>query len=71
MTYRPGNNSRRKEVHMEKAAIVPQIIERTGNTEVHWDIYSRLLKDRIIFLDNDIVDMTADLVVAQLLYLES
>jgi ATP-dependent Clp protease protease subunit len=58
---------------MEKASTVyiPNVIERTGNSEIRWDIYSRLLKDRIIFLDNDIMDVTADLVVAQLLFLES
>ncbi|HEQ72477.1 MAG TPA: ATP-dependent Clp protease proteolytic subunit [Spirochaetia bacterium] len=57
---------------MEKGILqIPYIVERTGNTEVRWDIYSRLLKDRIVFLDEEIVDVTADLVVAQLLYLES
>ena len=50
---------------------VPYIIERSGSTEIRWDIYSRLLKDRIVFLDNEIIDVTADLVVAQLLYLTS
>jgi ATP-dependent Clp protease protease subunit len=57
----------------EKASsiYIPNVIERTGSSEIRWDIYSRLLKDRIIFLDNDIVDVTADLVVAQLLFLES
>jgi ATP-dependent Clp protease protease subunit len=53
------------------SSIMPKVLERTGSTETYWDIYSRLLKDRIIFLDADIVDMTADLIVAQLLYLES
>ncbi|MBN2352261.1 MAG: ATP-dependent Clp protease proteolytic subunit [Spirochaetales bacterium] len=58
---------------MEKASTIyiPNVIERTGSSEIRWDIYSRLLKDRIIFLDNDIVDVTADLIVAQLLFLES
>ncbi len=57
----------------EKASTIyiPNVIERTGSSEIRWDIYSRLLKDRIIFLDNDIVDVTADLIVAQLLFLES
>lgn len=50
---------------------IPNVIERTGSTEIRWDIYSRLLKDRIVFLDNEIIDVTADLVVAQLLFLES
>ena len=51
--------------------LVPIVIERTGNGERSYDIYSRLLKDRIVFLDGEINDLTADLVVAQLLFLES
>ncbi len=51
--------------------LVPIVIEQTGAGERSYDIYSRLLKDRIIFLDGEIVDITADLVVAQLLFLES
>lgn len=52
-------------------AYVPTIYERNGNVEHAYDIYSRLLKDRIIFVDGEIRDETADLVVAQLLFLES
>jgi ATP-dependent Clp protease protease subunit len=48
-----------------------QVIEQRGNQEVGYDIYSRLLKDRVIFLDGEINDMSADNVVAQLLFLES
>ena len=51
--------------------LVPIVIEQTGVGERSYDIYSRLLKDRIIFIDGEIVDVTADLVVAQLLFLES
>lgn len=51
--------------------LVPIVIEQTGIGERSYDIYSRLLKDRIIFIDGEIVDLTADLVVAQLLFLES
>ncbi|HUX22110.1 MAG TPA: ATP-dependent Clp endopeptidase proteolytic subunit ClpP [Spirochaetia bacterium] len=51
--------------------LVPIVIEQTGIGERSYDIYSRLLKDRIIFIDGEIVDVTADLVVAQLLFLES
>jgi len=51
--------------------LVPVVIEQTGMGERSYDIYSRLLKDRIVFLDGDINDLTADLVVAQLLFLES
>ena len=51
--------------------LVPIVIEQTGRGERSYDIYSRLLKDRIIFIDGDIFDVTADLVVAQLLFLQS
>jgi ATP-dependent Clp protease protease subunit len=51
--------------------LVPIVVEQTGIGERSYDIYSRLLKDRIVFLDQEIVDVTADLVVAQLLFLES
>lgn len=51
--------------------LVPTVIERSGNGERAYDLYSRLLKDRIIFVDGEIRDETADLVVAQILYLES
>ncbi len=56
---------------IEKSAFNPLIYEDTGNREKQYDIFSRLLKDRIIFLDGEINDITADLIVAQLLYLES
>ncbi len=51
--------------------LVPSVIERTGNGERAYDIFSRLLKDRIIFVDGEINDATADLIVAQILFLES
>lgn len=51
--------------------LVPYVLERSGNSERSYDIFSRLLKDRIIFVDGEINDQTADLVVAQILYLES
>ncbi len=51
--------------------LVPYVIEKTGAGERSYDIFSRLLKDRIIFIDGEISDMSADLVVAQLLFLES
>jgi ATP-dependent Clp protease protease subunit len=50
---------------------VPVVIEQTGQGERSYDIYSRLLKDRIIFVDGEINDYTADLIVAQILFLES
>ena len=51
--------------------LVPIVIEQTGRGERSYDIYSRLLKDRIVFVDGEIHDLNADLVVAQLLFLES
>ena len=51
--------------------LVPYVLERSGNSERSYDIFSRLLKDRIIFVDGEINDTTADLVVAQILYLAS
>ncbi|MDD6311890.1 MAG: ATP-dependent Clp endopeptidase proteolytic subunit ClpP [Firmicutes bacterium] len=52
-------------------ALVPMVIEQTGKGERSYDIYSRLLNDRIIFLADEVNDTTASLVVAQLLYLEA
>ncbi|MDR3144900.1 MAG: ATP-dependent Clp protease proteolytic subunit [Treponema sp.] len=51
-------------------SLVPIVVEQTGIGERSYDIYSRLLKDRIVFLDGEINDLTADLVVAQLLFLD-
>lgn len=51
--------------------LVPIVVEQTGIGERSYDIFSRLLKDRIIFLDGEIHDVNADLVVAQLLFCES
>lgn len=50
--------------------LVPYVVEQSGAGERQYDIFSRLLKDRIIFLDGEITDANADLVVAQLLFLE-
>ena len=51
--------------------LVPYVVEKTGNGERTYDIFSRLLKDRIVFIDGEINDATADLAVAQILFLES
>ena len=53
-----------------KNTVVPYVIENTGKGERSYDIYSRLLEDRIIFLTGEINDAVADTVVAQLIYLE-
>ncbi len=50
--------------------LVPIVVEQTGMGERSYDIYSRLLKDRIVFLDGEIHDINADMVVAQLLFLD-
>ncbi len=52
-------------------SLIPMVVEQTGRGERAYDIYSRLLKDRIIFLGGGIEDHTANLVIAQLLFLES
>lgn len=51
--------------------LIPSVIEKTGYGERSYDIYSRLLRDRIIFLGNPIDDTVANLIIAQLLFLES
>ncbi|MBZ9688981.1 ATP-dependent Clp endopeptidase proteolytic subunit ClpP [Clostridium estertheticum] len=52
-------------------SLVPMVVEQTNRGERSYDIYSRLLKERIIFLGEEVNDTTASLIVAQLLYLES
>ncbi|MGN0243944.1 MAG: ATP-dependent Clp endopeptidase proteolytic subunit ClpP [Lachnospiraceae bacterium] len=52
-------------------SVIPYVIEQTSKGERSYDIYSRLLKDRIIFLGEEVNEVTASLVVAQLLFLES
>lgn len=51
-------------------SLVPMVIEQTGRGERSYDIYSRLLEDRIVFLTGEINDITANIAVAQLIYLE-
>ncbi|MBQ1945602.1 MAG: ATP-dependent Clp protease proteolytic subunit [Clostridia bacterium] len=50
--------------------LIPNVVERTSNGERGYDLYSRLLKDRIIFLTDEITDQVANIVIAQLLFLE-
>lgn len=52
-------------------ALIPMVIEQTSHGERSYDIYSRLLKDRIIFLSEDVNDHTSSLIIAQMLFLES
>ena len=56
---------------LEKNSLVPYVIEQTSKGERSYDIFSRLLKDRIIFLGEDVNATSASLVIAQLLFLES
>lgn len=51
--------------------LIPMVVDRTDNGERSYDIYSRLLEDRVVFLSGEIDDETANTVVAQLIYLES
>ena len=52
-------------------SLVPYVIEQTSRGERSYDIYSRLLKDRIIFLGEEVTDVAANIIVAQLLFLEA
>ena len=52
-------------------SLIPMVVEQTGRGERAYDIFSRLLKDRIIFLGGSIDDQVANLIIAQLLFLES
>ena len=56
---------------MANMSLVPYVIEQTSRGERSYDIYSRLLKDRIIFLGEEVTDLSASLIVSQLLFLES
>ena len=56
---------------MLNSSLVPMVIEQTSKGERSYDIYSRLLKERIIFLSDEVNDVTASLVVAQLLFLDA
>jgi len=60
-----------QDFNMRRAALVPTVVEQTGKGERAYDIYSRLLNDRIVFLSDEVNDVTASLVVAQLLFLEA
>jgi len=67
--YSQSNNIRKGAYKLSQ--LIPMVVEQTGRGERSYDIYSRLLKDRIIFLGSEINDDVANLVVAQLLFLES
>ena len=54
-----------------KASLIPMVVEKTGNAERAYDIYSRLLKDRIVFVGGEVEDGMANAIVAQLLFLQA
>jgi ATP-dependent Clp protease protease subunit len=64
----PGKSMKRR---VWKMSLIPMVVEQTNRGERAYDIYSRLLEDRIIFLGGEIYDQVADLVVAQMLFLEA
>ena len=73
MKSKPGTILGGYEAHPPdmQANLIPIVIEQTGRGERAYDIYSRLLRDRIVILGNPIGDDLANLIVAQLLFLES
>jgi ATP-dependent Clp protease protease subunit len=70
-THKDNSNTSNISNHDIRAQLVPMVVEKSPMGERAYDIYSRLLKDRIIFLAGPIEDHTANLVIAQLLFLES
>src|ERR1700724_477459 len=64
----PGQDS---DLNPRALGLVPMVVETSGRGERAYDIYSRLLKERVIFLVGEVNDQTANLVIAQLLFLES
>ena len=65
------SNNARSPIDTQALGMIPMVIEQSGRGERSYDIYSRLLKERVIFLVGPVNDQTANLVVAQLLFLES
>lgn len=66
-----GNNTMLDARDLTRSALVPMVVEQTGHGERSYDIFSRLLNDRIVFLADEVNDTTASLVVAQMLFLEA
>ena len=71
ITYGGYNSPQSTSQEIQGLGMVPMVIEQSGRGERSYDIYSRLLKERVIFLVGPVNDQTANLVVAQLLFLES
>src|SRR4051812_5854553 len=64
-------NWERNDAETEGLGLIPMVIEQSGRGERAYDIYSRLLKERVVFLVGPVTEITANLIVAQLLFLES
>lgn len=71
MTSRPGINDYTHNEIAHQNLIIPSVIEKTSYGERHYDIFSRLLKDRIIFLGSAIDDNVSNLIIAQMLFLQN
>jgi ATP-dependent Clp protease protease subunit len=70
MTQQRGDRERRG-MEPQGLGLIPMVIEQSGRGERAYDIYSRLLKERVVFLVGPVTEITANLIVAQLLFLES
>jgi ATP-dependent Clp protease, protease subunit len=66
-----NNNTLNNALDTQALGMVPMVVETSGRGERAYDIYSRLLKERVVFLVGEVNDQTANLVIAQLLFLES
>lgn len=64
-------NQHRDRMEPQSLGLIPMVVEQSGRGERSYDIYSRLLKERVVFLVGEVNDSTANLIVAQLLFLES
>jgi len=67
----PGRHEMKEMMETQGLGYIPMVVEQSGRGERSYDIYSRLLKERVIFLVGPVNDMSANLVVAQLLFLEA
>src|SRR5882762_8862987 len=68
---RRSHGSERMKMEPQGLGLIPMVIEQSGRGERAYDIYSRLLKERVVFLVGPVTEVTANLIVAQLLFLES
>jgi ATP-dependent Clp protease protease subunit len=63
--------TRYRDDSQQRAAVIPTVVEQTHRGERGWDLYSRMLKDRIVFLGTEVNDDVANIIIAQLLFLDS